>query len=103
MRVLLDECLPRGLTHAFGAEHQVTTVPEQGWAGKNNGELLQLASPAFDVFVTIDRGLPYQQHLVSRPIAVVSNQLASLAPLMPELLEQLPRTRPGQVLRVGTP
>src|SRR5437660_98547 len=42
-------CLP----HAFGAKHQVTTVPEQGWAGKKNGELLELASQAFDVF-----GLP---------------------------------------------
>ena len=71
MRVLLDECLPRRLKNAFGPDHEVTTVPERGWAGTRNGALLQLASDVVDVFVTIDAGLPYQQDLGRLPLAIV--------------------------------
>ncbi len=53
MRVLLDECLPGKLRGELTG-HDVTTVPEVGWSGKSNGELLQLAAGPFDVFVTID-------------------------------------------------
>jgi len=60
MRVLLDECLPRGLKKHLH-EHDVKTVPEAGWAGLKNGELLRVASGNVDVFVTIDSNLAYQQ------------------------------------------
>ena len=53
MRVLLDECLPQSLKSAIRG-HAVQTVPEAGWAGRSNGELLLLASEKFDVFVTVD-------------------------------------------------
>ena len=107
MRVLLDECLPRRLKGAFGPDHDVTTVPERGWAGARNGALLQLASGLVDVFVTIDAGLPYQQDLGRLPLAIVlltapSNRLDALLPLVPDLLEQLSDISPGQVLRVGS-
>ena len=87
MRVLLDECLPRGLKQAFPPEHQVTTVPERGWAGKTNGELLRLAHAEFDAFVTIDAGLAYQHHLVGFELGIVlllasSNRLDAQVPLM---------------------
>ncbi len=62
MRVLLDECLPRRLK-ADLAGHEATTVPEAGWAGTKNGDLLQLAAARFDAFVTIDQGLAFQQNL----------------------------------------
>ncbi len=62
MKILLDECLPRKLKSYFH-EHEVVTVPERGWAGTKNGTLLKLAGPEFDVFVTLDKGLPYQQNL----------------------------------------
>jgi hypothetical protein len=70
MRVLLDECLPRGLkAHLSG--HDVVTVPEAGWAGMKNGELLRAAAGAgraVDVFVTIDKSIVYQQqHLDALP------------------------------------
>lgn len=58
MRILLDECLPRGLKkHLPG--HDVRTVPEAGWAGTKNGALLRAAAGQVDVFITIDSNLVY--------------------------------------------
>jgi predicted nuclease of predicted toxin-antitoxin system len=54
MRVLLDESLPRRLKQEL-PEHNVTAVPEAGWAGTKNGDLLRLAEPDSEVFVTMDR------------------------------------------------
>jgi predicted nuclease of predicted toxin-antitoxin system len=60
MRILLDESLPRRLRSAF-AGHEVATVVEAGWSGIENGELLRLAAARFDIFVTADQNLQYQQ------------------------------------------
>ena len=58
MRVLIDECIPRKFkTHLVG--HECRTVPEAGFAGKQNGELLELARGQFDVLVTLDKGIQY--------------------------------------------
>lgn len=105
MRVLLDECLPRRLK-SRPTGHEVQTVPEAGWAGKKNGELLILLAGRFDAFVTIDKNLVYQQNLASVPFGVValnarSNRLSDLEPLVPRLLEALSILKPGQVVRVG--
>ena len=105
MRVLLDECLPRGLKKHL-SEHEVKTVPEAGWAGKKNGELLRVATGSVDVFVTIDSNLVYQQTVASLPFGVVvlvarSNRLGDLLPLVPDILRVFSSVRPGQVLRVG--
>ncbi len=70
MKLLLDESLPRRLRNEF-SQHEVTTVPERGWAGKTNGELLKLAAGSFDVFITADQGLEYQQNLTNVGIAVI--------------------------------
>ncbi len=86
MKLLLDESLPRDLRlHLQG--HQVATVPERGWASKTNGELLQLASEQFDVFVTADQNLEYQQRVSTFEIGVAvlagrSNRLEDLLPLV---------------------
>ena len=106
MRVLLDECLPRKLKRDL-AGHDSRTVPEMGWASKENGELLELAAVQFDVFLTVDRNLSYQQDLGRFNIAIVvlvarGNRLADLRPLMPQVLEVLAGIRAGQVLRVGS-
>lgn len=94
MRVLLDECLPRRLKREL-VGHDVKTAPEMGWASKRNGELLALAVSRFDVFLTADRNLSYQQDVSAFDIAVVvlaarSNRLDDLRPLMPGVLEILP-------------
>ena len=60
MRILLDECLPKRLKRDLTG-HTARTVPEMGWAGKENGELLALATGQFDVFLTVDRNLSFQQ------------------------------------------
>ena len=62
MRLLLDECLPKKLKRGL-AGHEVKTVPECGWAGCKNGHLLGLAQTQFDVFLTVDRNLSFQQSL----------------------------------------
>jgi predicted nuclease of predicted toxin-antitoxin system len=106
MRVLLDECLPRRLK-ALLVGHDVVTVPEAGWAGKQNGELLRLASADFDVFVTLDQNLEFQQNLGLAGLAVVilesgSSRFEDLLPLRPRLLEILGGTiKVGEVIRVG--
>ena len=94
MRILLDESLPRRLRNIF-AGHEVATVVEVGWFGVKNGELLELlAATRFDVFVTADQNLQFQQNLSALPIAVAvlvarDNQLESLRPPAMELLSRL--------------
>jgi predicted nuclease of predicted toxin-antitoxin system len=99
MRLLLDESLPRRLK-AHLAPHEVRTVPEMGWAGKSNGELLRLAQQDFAVFLTADRKLPDQQNLRAFRIAVLvfaaaSNRLRDIEPLVPKALAILAELRLG--------
>lgn len=64
MKILLDENLPRQLKADFGPDYDVRTVRDMGWLGKKNGELLGLiVFNGFDVFVTLDKNLRYQQNL----------------------------------------
>ena len=105
MRVLLDECLPRRLKREL-VGHDARTAPEMGWASKTNGELLALAVGQFDVFLTADRNLSYQQDVSSFDIAVVvlvarSNSFEDLRPLAPRLLEVLPTAQRGAATLVG--
>ncbi len=105
MRILLDESLPRRLKQQFPSEVFVATVPDQQWQGKKNGELLRLAAAEFDIFVTMDRGISYQQNLAGLELAVivlqaVSNRLADLLPLVPELLVCVDSARSGELYHV---
>jgi hypothetical protein len=104
MRILLDESLPRRLALEISG-HEVQSVQKQGWAGLKNGELLRRASGSFDVLVTGDRNLEFQQNLTKVSIAVVvliakSNRIESLRPLVPRLLTILASIQPGQLVRV---
>lgn len=106
MKILIDENLPRKLT-AYLDGHECRTVVECGWSGKKNGELLALADPLFDVLLTLDKSLPYQQNLDSVRIAVLilyaySNRVPDLLPVIPECLAALRSIQPRQVLRVGS-
>src|SRR6266851_4798337 len=100
MRILLDECVPRRLRRELPG-HDVRTVPEMGWAGKKNGELLQLMTgQGFEVFLTVDQNLRYQQNLQAAAVALVvlvaaSNRLADLVPLMPSVQAALGAVSPG--------
>jgi hypothetical protein len=104
MRVLLDECFPRSLRVELPG-HEVTTVAEAGWAGVKNGALLQLAATRFEVLLTVDRNLEYQQNYCGLTIAVIvvdapNNDVEVLRPLMPKVLEALPMAEPGLVTHV---
>ena len=105
MRVLLDECVDWRLARAF-VGHEVKTARQMGWAAITNGELLKLAAEHFDVFVTADRNLAFQQNFASLAIPVVvlrakTNRLADLKPLMSELLTKIDVLRPGAVYFIG--
>ena len=69
MRILLDESLPKELKAELPG-HDTRTVQEMGWSSVKNGELLMRAAAEFDVFITADQNLRYQQNLSALPIAV---------------------------------
>jgi predicted nuclease of predicted toxin-antitoxin system len=105
MKVLLDECVPRKLRREL-PEHEVLTVTEKGWSGIKNGKLLALAEKEFDVFLTIDQNLKYQQNLKAFNIGIIllvarNNRLKTLLPLMIEAKEALGKIKAGNFIRVG--
>ena len=105
-RVLLDECVPGRLSREL-AGFVVSTVPGEGWASQRNGELLRLMRAAgFEVFVTMDRNLRYQQNVAAAGVAVVvlrarTNRLQDLLPLVPRAAEVIASITVGQVVHVA--
>lgn len=105
MKVLLDECVPRKLRREL-TNHQVLTVTERGWSGVENGELLRLAQNEFEIFLTVDQNLRYQQNLGTFDIAIVlivckNNRLRTLLPLMPKVRDALDVIQAGEFVRIG--
>jgi predicted nuclease of predicted toxin-antitoxin system len=105
MRILIDECLDWRLCRSLTG-HDCSSVQKMGWSGLTNGALLEKAAQEFDVFLTGDRNLTFQQTLSRFDLAVVilhaeSIQLRHTAPLMPKVLEVLPMLQPGQVVDVS--
>lgn len=106
MKILLDECIPRRLKNA-PPDHECQTVPEAGLAGQKNGLLLTLAEGAgFDLFLTMDKGLQYQQNLAGRSIAIPivrarSNRLEDLLPHLDAYRSIMSSIQPGEVQWVG--
>ena len=99
MRILLDENLDWRLARSLPG-HEVVSVQRNGWAGIKNGELLARAEQEFDVFVTMDGNIVFQQNYARLRIAIVtlrapSNRLRDTAPLMPKLLALLPTLQHG--------
>ncbi|MCY7284622.1 MAG: DUF5615 family PIN-like protein [Cyanobacteria bacterium CAN_BIN43] len=105
MRILLDECIDRRLAKDL-VGHEVRTVPQMGWAGILDGDLLPLAAGEFDVFLTVDRNLPFQQNLEVLDLAIVilqarSNRLVDLQSLVPAILEILPTAAKGAAVTIA--
>ena len=102
MKVLLDECVTRYLKRDF-AGHEALTVEEAGLKGLKNGQLLQAASGRYEVLVTVDQNLQYQQNLKSLAIAIIllkaqRSTYPALKPLMPQVLAILEKITPGEVV-----
>ena len=105
MKVLLDECLPKKLKKEL-TEFEVKTVPEMGWAGKKNGELLSLAENEFDIFITSDQNLQYQQNLKGKNIAIIilvaiNNRIETLVPLIPKAKIEMQTINNGEIVLVS--
>lgn len=105
MRILLDECLPKRLARHF-PRHEAATVSGEGLRGLTNGRLLDAIQDRFDVFVTIDSNLEFQQRIQGRPILVVvvkaaTNRMDDLIPLVDEIDSALSLGQPGTVVYIG--
>jgi len=105
-RVLFDEDVPRQLRRDL-LEFEIRTVQEQGWSSVQNGELLRSASASFDVLLTADKRLQYQQNIRQFAIGIVV--LATVDTRLPHLRSRLEQIRaalndvaPGSVIIVTT-
>ena len=104
MKILLDECLPRDFAELL-RKYRPKTVPQMGWAGAKNGQLLGMAEKKFDVFVTADQNLVHQQNIKNFNIAIVvlfasRIKVNDLKTLIPQLEKALADIRPQSVISV---
>lgn len=103
-KILLDECIPRPLARYLPG-HYVRTASQMGWASIVNGELIELAEADFEVFITVDKGILYQQNLRSTILGFIllraySNRLEDLLPLVPDLLAKLVTIKAGDIMEL---
>jgi predicted nuclease of predicted toxin-antitoxin system len=109
MKLLLDECVPRRIKHLFAEEGLICeTVQDAGWSGKENGELLGLAEAQYEVLITIDKNIRYQQNLAGRKTSILiihseSNDYEDVRKHIPAALDALESIRPGKFVEVGSP
>ncbi len=107
MKILLDESLPRKLKNDFGNQHEIWTVRDKDWLGKKNGELLGLMiDDKFDLFVTVDRNLTYQQNLENIPLTIFvlcadDNRRETLQKLIPKLFDRLAEGNLQNVIEIS--
>jgi hypothetical protein len=104
MKLLLDECTPRRLRREF-VGHDVFTVDDVKLKGFKNGRLLRAVAGNYDVLITVDRNIPYQQNASSLGIANLilaakSNRYTDLQLLVPQALEALKTIQKGEIVRV---
>ena len=105
MKLLLDESVPWDLRTLLPG-HEVWTARYMGWDGKSNGALLSLARDEFDVLVTLDQSIPYQQHITERDVSIIvlaaaTNSTRDLEALAPRVLEALRDLKRGQVVHIS--
>ena len=105
MRILIDECIDERFRNSL-PEHDCQTARYAGLAGLKNGDLLAATETAkFDVFLTVDQGIEYQQNLTGRSIAIIivrtkSNRLKDLLPHVPVCLAHIESIQSGQIVKI---
>lgn len=105
MKILFDECVPWPL-HRFLLDHECTNVQARGWGGIRNGELLQKAENEFDLFVTTDQNIRYQQNLANRRIAILelsTNDFRRLQAASVLIEEALRTIKPSEFKQLTVP
>ena len=105
MRILLDESVPERLS-ALLVGHTCESVRQRGWKGLKNGKLLAAASSDFDVLLTADKSMEYQQNLAKLPMSILimlarSNRVEDLAKVVPAVLSELERLPPRTLRKVA--
>jgi predicted nuclease of predicted toxin-antitoxin system len=105
MRILLDESVP-GRLGPLLTGHSTVTVQRQGWPSVKNGKLLALAAGEFDVLLTADKGMEYQQNLETLPVAILivlarSNRIEDMARAVPAILSALAEMKPRTLRKVA--
>jgi hypothetical protein len=105
MKILLDECVPWPM-HKLLVSHECTTAQRCGWGGIKNGELLRLAEGKFEVFITSDQNIRYQQNLAGFQIAILelsTNDLRRIEAAAALVRSAVDAAQPGQVQHVKVP
>lgn len=105
MKILIDESLPRYLKRVL-ADHDAKTVQEMDWAGVKNGELLKLAEDDFEVFLTADKNIRYQQNLKDCKLVIIefpSNKLSVVKRLESDLKTTLEQITTGAYVALDWP
>ncbi len=105
MRILLDECVPLPMREILSG-HECVTVSDRGWKGIKNGELLRLAEDQFEIFITADQNIRYQQNLAGRRIPILelsTNDLRRIRAAASVVLSAIGTIRPGEFRQVKIP
>src|SRR3989442_1488925 len=105
MNVLLDECVPWPM-HKLLSAHTCTTAQRRGWGGIKNGELLRLAEGEFDLFITSDQGIQYQQNLAGRKIGIIelsTNKLRRITASAELIRSTVAEMKPAEFRRLEIP
>lgn len=105
MRILLDECVPWPV-HVLLSRHSCTSVQHQGWGGLKNGDLLNRAEAEFDVFITSDQNIHYQQNLAERRIAILelsTNDIERLRKAQFLIEDAVEKIQPTDFIRLSIP
>lgn len=105
MKILLDEGVPKVIQQHL-ASLEISTVEEMGWRGIRNSELLDFMAGRFDVLVTADKNLPYQQNLAKRQLAAVilpSNQIPLVVKLLAQIEDAIRQAVPGHSTEIPMP
>ena len=105
MKILLDECVPWPM-HQLLHGHECTTAQQRGWGGITNGDLLRLAEQEFDLFITSDQNIRYQQNLAGRRIPILelsSNKLHRIEAASALIESGIATIQPGEFRRVNIP
>jgi hypothetical protein len=104
VKLLLDECVTRFVKRDLPG-HEVQTIEEAGFKGQENGDLLRAATGTYEVLITVDQNLPYQQNVTGLDIAILvlaakRNSYARLKVLLPRAMNALKTIKPGEVIRI---
>ena len=103
MKILLDECTPHVLKKLLTG-FEINTVQDQGWSGITNGALIRLAEAQFDVLITSDQNLRYQQNLTNRQLAIIqlpTNQVPLVRELAPQVQATLEIIKAGEFVAIA--